>query len=120
MTLTRFAMIIIGPGYDPAVHRTSLSSNAQFSSTIVCVCNLEQAISTATELVRDNVQLIELCGGFTPEQTSYLHRAIDEAVPVGVVRYSVKEQEHLSQLFNGEAPDSSFGSDAYGAVPLKR
>lgn len=120
MKLTRFAMIIIGPGYDPAVHRTCLSSAARFSTTIVCVCSLEQAVSAAKELVQDNVQLIELCGGFTPEQASYLHEAIDEAIPVGVVRYSVEEQERLSRLFGGEAPNSSLGSDAYGAVRLER
>ncbi len=98
MSLVKFAMIIKGPGYEPTVHRASLNS-AEFSTTIVCVSNFDEAVSVAIELCQRGVQLIELCGGFTPEQASAIHRAVEMLVPVGVVRYSPDEQRHLAQLF---------------------
>jgi hypothetical protein len=102
MPLTQFAMIIKGPGYDPAVHHASLAS-PNFSTTVVCVSSFEQAISVANELTKNGIQLIELCGGFTPEQASAIHHSIKTRVPVGVVRYSFEEQQHLAQLFTNPA-----------------
>ena len=98
MTLTQFAMIIKGPGYDPATSRATINSPI-FSTTVVCVSSFEEAIFVASDLVKKGVQLIELCGGFTPEQADSLQASIGKNVPVGVVRYSSKEQQHLASLF---------------------
>jgi len=98
MPLTRFAIIVKAPGYDPELHRTALASPA-FSTTVVGVSNFEQALMVATCLVQDGVQLIELCGGFSPEEAIKLHAGLSGKVPVGVVRYSPEEQEHLRALF---------------------
>lgn len=98
MPLTRFAMIVKAPGYDPELHRASLSSPA-FSTSVVGVSDYEHALSAAIDLMTAGVQLIELCGGFTPDEADQLHIGIGGKVPVGVVRYSAEEQEHLSVLF---------------------
>lgn len=91
-------MIIKGPGYEPVIHRAFLNS-AEFSTTVVCVCSVEQATSAAVDLRQQGIQLIELCGGFTPDQAAAIHLAVDRQVPVGVVRYTLEEQQHLAQLF---------------------
>ena len=104
MALTQFAMIIKRLGYDPAIHRASFDL-PDFSTTIVCVSSLEQAIAVAQELVQQGVQLIELCGGFTPEQTSAIHDSIERQVPVGIVRYSFEEQQKLALLFSNPTPN---------------
>lgn len=91
-------MIIKGPGYKATVHRASLNSS-EFSTTVVCVSSFDEALSVANELHQQGVQLIELCGGFTPEQASAMHLALELRVPVGVVRYTPEEQLHLAQLF---------------------
>ncbi|MBI4911719.1 MAG: hypothetical protein HY823_03185 [Acidobacteria bacterium] len=106
MTLTQFAMIVIGPGYDPVLHRAFIPSPA-FSTTVVCVSSLEQAVQVAQALVRQGIQLIELCGGFLPEQAAFLHESVDRQIPVGVVRYSPEEQQQLSRLFGESASSSS-------------
>jgi hypothetical protein len=98
MPLNQFAMIIKGPGYDPAVHRASLNSPV-FSTTVVCVSCFEEAASVALELRRQGIQLIELCGGFSPDQAAAIHRSVEMLIPVGVVRYTAAEQQHLAQLF---------------------
>lgn len=98
MTLKQFAMIIKGPGYEPAVHRAHLNSS-EFSTTVVCVSSFDEAVSVAVELHEQGIQLIELCGGFTPDQASAIHGAMAMRIPVGVVRYDPKEQQQLAQLF---------------------
>lgn len=80
-------------------HKAVLSSSA-FTTTVVCVSSLEQALRAATEQVQQGVQLLEFCGGFTPEEASRLHADIGHEVPVGVVRYSAEELAHLSVLFD--------------------
>ncbi|MBI4236851.1 MAG: hypothetical protein HY696_00360 [Deltaproteobacteria bacterium] len=105
MALTRFAMIIKGPGYNPAVHRVSLTS-PEFTTIVVCVSSFEQALPVANELLQQGVQLIELCGGFTPDQASTLRASIGQRVPVGVVRYSVAEQQHLAVLLDNPSSET--------------
>lgn len=98
MPLTKFAMIIIGAGYDPAVHRAVLQSPA-FSTTVVCVSHVSEAVKVAIELHQQGMQLIELCGGFTPDQAAQIACAVQGNIPIGVVRYSALEQQHLARLF---------------------
>ncbi len=104
--LTRFAMIIRGPGYTPEVHRHRLDSGA-FSTTVVCVASFEQALPVARELADGGIQLIELCGGFSPEQAAALGRHLGGRVPVGAVRYSEEEQRRLEGLFGFESPEGA-------------
>lgn len=98
MTLTQYAMIIKGPGYDPVTSQATINSPF-FSTTVVCVSSFEEAIFVASDLVKEGVQLIELCGGVTPEQADSLQASLGKHVPVGVVRYSSTGQKHLASLF---------------------
>jgi hypothetical protein len=91
-------MLIMAPGYDPEMHKIVLSSPS-FSTSVVCVSNFEQAQNLAIALVNDGVQLIELCGGFSPLEAEQLHTCVGGRVPIGVVRYSPEEQDRLSVLF---------------------
>ncbi|MEC5159878.1 hypothetical protein ACFDR9_002822 [Janthinobacterium sp. CG_23.3] len=102
MALTQFAMIIKGPGYDPAIHRASINSPL-FSTTIVCVSSFEEAVVAAKSLTEQGIQLIELCGGFSKEQASALQVSLAITVPVGVVQYSFEEQHSLAKLFGKPA-----------------
>jgi len=114
MPLTRFAMIVKGPGYQPQIHSSVLASVA-FSTTVTCVSSLEQALTVARGLLQDGVQLIELCGGFSPDEAEQVHASIGGGVPVGVVRYSEVEQAHLSAMFGSPpagGPTSSASAQA--------
>ena len=98
MPLKHFAMIIKGSGYNPSVHRAEINSPL-FSTTIICVSTFEEAIQTAQELINQGIQLIELCGGFSPSQATEIQTAINSAIPIGVVKYSEEEQINLAKLF---------------------
>ncbi len=104
MPLARFAMLIRGPGYDPAIHRQVLDSGA-FATTVVCMATFEQALPVARELVDSGIQLIELCGGFSPEQALKISEHLGGRIPVGVVRYAEDEQRRLAGLFGFGSPD---------------
>jgi hypothetical protein len=84
MTLSRYAFIVKGPGYDPAVHRASLAS-AQFSTTVIGVSTIEQCEAAAAKAVAAGVQLIELCGGFSRAELERVRRAIGGRIPLAGV-----------------------------------
>ncbi len=106
MALTRFAMIIKGPGYDPSAHRAHLDSPV-FATTVVCVSSFEQAVPVARELALEGIQLLELCGGFLPDQAAAIQEVVGSGVPVGVVRYTAEEREALAARFGKPAPPRS-------------
>jgi hypothetical protein len=95
---TRYAMIIKGPGYDPAVHRASLASS-RFSTEVRCVSTVEDGFRAAADLAAGGVQLIELCGGFSRENAAELRARLGGRIPVGVVQYTPQEKEEQDALF---------------------
>lgn len=99
MPLSRFAFIVKAPGYSAATHTATLDS-AQFSTRVVGVGDLDDAMRAAASLVSDGIQLIELCGGFTAAEADAIRAHIRSAVPVGVVRYSAAEEQVLASLFD--------------------
>lgn len=50
-------------------------------------------------MVSEGVQLIELCGGFSPVWAGKIIEAVEYAVPVGVVAYGPESIDAIHQLF---------------------
>jgi Family of unknown function (DUF6506) len=96
--LCRFAFIVKAPGYTAATHAVTLDS-AQFSTRVIGVRDLDDAMQAAASLVGNGVQLIELCGGFTGAEAKVIRAHIRSAVPVGLVGYSAAEERALARLF---------------------
>jgi hypothetical protein len=63
MHLTHYGFLVKAPGYAPETHRTALVAPS-FTTRIVGVSNVEQALVAARQLVEEGIQMIELCGGF--------------------------------------------------------
>lgn len=98
MALTQFGFIVTGAELDPAQHRQVMRSPA-FEMTTIGVSHPEQALAAAQQLVRDGVQLIELCGGFDARWTARVQDAIERRVPVGTVSYGPDTIDALHTLF---------------------
>ena len=98
MALSKFGFIVTGAQLDPAQHRQQMRS-AAFEMTTVGVSSPAQAAAVAQQLVREGVQLIELCGGFGPKGTAQVQEAIGHAVPVGAVGYGPESIDALHALF---------------------
>ena len=58
-----------------------------------------QALSVAQQMLRDDVQLIELCGGFGPRWTRRVIEAVAGRIPVGAVGYGPESVAGLAALF---------------------
>ena len=98
MPLERFGFIVTGPGLDPAQHRTELHSE-KFLAVIVGVTEPAQAIPVARQMLAQDVQLIELCGGFGPIWTAKVIEELDGAIPVGSVGYGPEAISGMYRLF---------------------
>lgn len=94
MALERFGFIVTGDNFE------QLQGTARFHMKVVGVKSPEQGIEVARQMVRDGIQLIELCGGFSPVWAGRIIEAIDHAVPVGVVAYGPEAINGMHSLFS--------------------
>ena len=82
MALTRFGFIVTGDDF------VQWTGTEHFRMKVAGVKSPEQGI-----------QLIELCGGFSPVWAGKIIEAIDYAVPVGVVAYGPESIGGMYRLF---------------------
>ena len=93
MALERFGFIVTGDDF------TQQQGTEKFRMTVIGVSRPEQGVAVAKQMVKDGIQLIELCGGFSPVWTGKIIEAIDYAVPVGVVAYGPESIDAMYRLF---------------------
>lgn len=95
MGLDHFGFVVTGDDF------VQQQGTENFRMTVVGVSDPEQGIEAAQDLVSEGVQLIELCGGFSPVWAGRIIEAIDGAVPVGVVAYGPESIDGMYELFAG-------------------
>jgi hypothetical protein len=93
MALTKFGFIVTGDRF------VQHQGTERFSMKVVGVSHPEEGIAAAREMVAEGIQLIELCGGFSPVWAGKIIEAIDYAVPVGVVAYGPESIDAMHRLF---------------------
>ncbi len=93
MALKKFGFIVTGDNF------TQQQGTDKFQMTVVGVRSAEQGVVVAQQMVKDGIQLIELCGGFSPVWAGKIIEAIDYAVPVGVVAYGPESIDSMYRLF---------------------
>lgn len=89
MKLTKYAFLMIGEGYNPA--QTSTLDSGAFSTTTICVEDIDMACEEAKKLVPQGIQLIELCGAFKGEMVDAVIGAVEGKIPVG--NMSMRDEE---------------------------
>ncbi len=94
MALHRFGFIVTGDEF------TQIQGTDKFRMKVVGVSRPEQGIAVAKAMVAEGIQLIELCGGFSPVWAGKIIEAIDYAVPVGVVAYGPESIDSMHALFS--------------------
>ena len=93
MALTKFGFIVTGDDF------VQYQGTARFSMKVVGVNHPRDGIAAAKGMVSEGVQLIELCGGFSPVWAGKIIEGIDYAVPVGVVAYGPESIDAMYRLF---------------------
>lgn len=94
MALTRFGFIVTGDDFE------QVQGTAKFAMKVVGVSRPQDGIGVAKKMVAEGIQLIELCGGFSPVWAGKIIEAIDYAVPVGVVAYGPESIDSMHELFS--------------------
>jgi hypothetical protein len=87
---------------DPGDAFVQYQGTPEFSMKVVGVRQPQDGIAAAREMVSEGIQLIELCGGFSPVWAGKIIEAIDYAVPVGVVAYGPESIDAMHRLFAPE------------------
>ncbi|WP_283136612.1 DUF6506 family protein [Rhizohabitans arisaemae] len=82
-------------GFDKAIIHLDpvgplVRADAGGRTTIIGVPDPETAAKTALDLIADGVGRIELCGAFGPAAAAAVYRAVDGAVPVGLVLFGLE------------------------------
>lgn len=95
--IAKYGFILLSPGSDPSRHQTTLQSGG-LATTIIAVPDPSRAPAIAAALVKEGVQLIELCGAFGPIWTAKVLEATEHQVPVGAVSYGVESISKLAAL----------------------
>lgn len=98
MPLTDFAFIVFGSDYTS--DSTAIIETESLKTRIVGVDSLEKAEEAALELVRDGVQLIELCGWFGPKGAARIIDVVGDKIPVGFVGHGPDSIDSMYSLFN--------------------
>ena len=93
MALTKFGFIVTGGNFE------QVQGTDKFYMKVVGVDHPEKGINAAKQMVSEGIQLIELCGGFSPVWTGKIIEAIEYAVPVGVVAYGPESIDSMYRLF---------------------
>lgn len=96
MALNKFGFIVTGDDFE------QYQGTDNFKMKVVGVSKPEQGIDAAKKMVDEGIQLIELCGGFSPVWAGKIIEAIDYAVPVGVVAYGPESIDSMYALFSDQ------------------
>ena len=105
MALQYFAYLYIAPGFHPDNHTTVVESDACKIKTIGMDVSLkERSIDLCKILVKNNVQLIELCGGFGPLWVAKINEAIDSKIPVASVMHGPETRQAMLELLRPKSP----------------
>ena len=82
------AFIFVAPEGNPAEHRAWVKT-PQVELLSVAVKDYEAAAVLAADLLKEDIQAIELCGGFGAAGVARIVDAVEGKIPVGVVRFDI-------------------------------
>lgn len=83
--LSKYAFLVKHKSYSSDTQHAFMGSD-EFTTTIVGVSNVEEAVAVTKGLMENGIQLVELCGGFTEEEKKYIKQKVKHAIPMGVVK----------------------------------
>ena len=99
MALRKWAYIFLSPGFTEEEHTNTMrSSSCEFIAVGIDFEHKEQVIPIAQKLVKEGVQMIELCGGFGPLWIAKVTEATNGAIPVGSTAYGPEARRPMLEI----------------------
>jgi hypothetical protein len=96
------AFLFVAPEGDPEQHRSWVKTPEVHVLTVAAK-DYDSAARLAKELVKEGIQAIELCGGFGHVGAAKIVQAVENKIPVGVVRFDIHPG------LDGKSGDALFG-----------
>ncbi len=96
MALQRYGYIVKAADLEVIKHHAFIKSE-QFEMMVAGVSSVDEAILAAQEMLTREVQLIELCGGFSADDAHRIKTEINDLVPIGRVQYTEEERDRLTR-----------------------
>ncbi|MBQ1443143.1 MAG: hypothetical protein IIZ13_04745 [Renibacterium sp.] len=97
MASMTYGFIFVAPGLNG---EETIIERDDFRSILVGVSSPADGPAAAVKLVKDGVQLLDLCGAFGPVATAKVIEAIDGRIPVGHSNYGFESIGAVSKMFN--------------------
>ncbi|WP_191115979.1 DUF6506 family protein [Vibrio alginolyticus] len=95
--IERYGFIVKAENYDFQHDSTTLNTSG-FATEVVGVSSDEDAILVARKMIKNGIQVIELCGGFGLESATYISECLDTDVPTGYVTFTDEESRKLEKV----------------------
>lgn len=101
MALSYWAFIFLSPNFSPDKNTIETqSATCRFKAVGIDMQHKEHAIEIAKQLVKEGVQMIELCGGFGPLWIAKISEAIGGVIPIGSVAYGPEARKPLLDILS--------------------
>lgn len=97
--MKKFAFILMGANYDPAVHTSEFLVGDSMTS-IYTVRDFEEARARVLACAADGFGVIELCGAFGEEKTRELIALTEGKVGIGFVVHLPEQDSIFEHFFN--------------------
>ncbi len=99
MALKYLAYVFLSPGFS-SEKNTVLTENDQckFKAIGIDFKQKGQVVEIAQTLIKEGVQMLELCGGFGPIWIAKVSEAIDYAIPVGSTSYGPEARKPILDI----------------------
>lgn len=98
MPLCRYAFFIKAPGFSPERERTIFRVPG-FEAYIFGLSDISEALELACHMRASGVQMVELCGAFSPSEAQKLRDTFEPDIVIGNYRYTPEEEAHFSRIF---------------------
>ena len=82
------AFIFLAPHADSSRDRSVIKTEDVELYVVGCE-NYKKACEAAKDILKENISAIELCGGFGNLGAAEIVKAIDNKIPVGVVKFDI-------------------------------
>lgn len=92
-----YAFLIMGKDYQPQIHHTQFETD-QMITKIITVWDFSQACRVLSELEKEGIGAVELCGAFGPEGAKRLIQETRGRIAIGYVTH-FPEQDNLFDAF---------------------
>ena len=95
--LSKYAFLVQHHSYNSKTQIAELKSE-KFHTKIIGVSTAIEATVIILDLIKEGIQLVELCGGFSKDDKDRIKKEINYKIPIGLVNHDEDDLKLLDLL----------------------